>query len=98
MNTILVNKACTVSVAGLATRGFALGEEVAPSSPYYNPIKWAGLGNDSGHESTVDIDTVFRPNEVVVSETDPHLAPGGVWIQELNGNNKDWTMWIALEG
>lgn len=92
MNTIIVNKTVTASAAGVADQQFVAGDEVAPWSPFYYPLLWSGNAADSGHEDASAARPSFKPNLVVISDTDPQLPPGGVWVQDLpNGN---WTMWF----
>lgn len=92
MNTIIVNRACTASVPGLAPKAFVPGDKLAPWSPFYFPVLWAGWATDSGTEDTAGAEQGFRPDLVVISETDPELGAAGVWIQTFP--NGDWTMWI----
>lgn len=96
MNTLLVTKACTATSAGVAPQAFVPGDKIAPGTPFYWVMLWSGNAVDSGSEDATDALQVFAPTLVVVSEEDPHLAPGGVWIEDLG--NGDWTMWFAQEG
>lgn len=91
-NIISVNKETTVSAPGVIDQNFHVGDLIAPNSPYYWPIWWAGYGTDTGEVYDPDTEQVFAPTFVVVGETNPDIARGGVWIQTFP--NGDWTMWI----
>ena len=92
MNTLIVTKNCTVSAPGVADQALVVGDEIAPWSPFYWTLKWSNNAVDSGHEDASGALPQFRPAVVVVGPDDPHLPPGGVWIEDRG--NGDWTMWF----
>ena len=92
-NVVVVTQTVTVAAAPYADHQFVAGDRVAPSSPYYWPLIWAGYVTDSGDQYATNLELAFQANHVVVSDVDPDLGSlNDVWIQTFP--NGDWTMWI----
>jgi hypothetical protein len=92
MNTLEVVTPVTASAAGVVDQAFVPGDIISPWSPFYWNLLWSGNAVDTGNEDAGDAIPLYKGTYLVISEENPHLAPGGVWIQDLGDG--DWTMWF----
>lgn len=93
MNSIIVTMNCRVSYPGLPEQTFTSGATVQPYSPYYYPLLWSGLANDSGVPGEPSGPAV-QPMETIYV---PRPTVDGVSVR-WNNASKVWEVYTPSGG
>lgn len=93
LNSIIVLVDCVVTYGGLPTQSFTASEVVQPYSPYYYPLLWSGLANDSG-EPGEPSGPIVQPMETVYVQRPTEDNVSVKW----DNTTKTWTVYAIGSG